>query len=137
MVVVAAILPGGDLLDEVELVGDPAIETLTRQHAELGFGHIEPTAVFRLIPAWLSADQDTTIAAAPKSAAAMVAVETLYAVLRRRRITPNPNRAAPRRAMEAGSGAGVIGTPAIARSSMASPESNAKSFAFVTPNSTK
>ena len=59
MVVVAAILPGGDLLDEVELVGDPAIETLTRQHAELGFGHIEPTAVFRGVVPFEPLDETT------------------------------------------------------------------------------
>ena len=59
MFVVAAILPGGDLLDEVELVGDAAIETLTRQHAELGFGHIEPTAVFRGVVPFEPLDETT------------------------------------------------------------------------------
>ena len=49
MLAVACVLPGGDLLDEVERVGDTSIKTLTRQHAELGFGHIEPTAVFRRV----------------------------------------------------------------------------------------
>jgi hypothetical protein len=29
------------------LVGDAAIQTLRRQHAEFGFGHVEPTAVAR------------------------------------------------------------------------------------------
>jgi hypothetical protein len=27
------------------LVGDAAIQTLRREHAEFGFGHVEPTAV--------------------------------------------------------------------------------------------
>jgi hypothetical protein len=33
------------------LVGDAAIQTLRREHAEFGFGHIEPTAVLgRVVP---------------------------------------------------------------------------------------
>ena len=59
MLEVACVLPGGDLLDEVELVRDTAIETLTRQHAELGFGHIEPTAVFRGVVPFESLDETT------------------------------------------------------------------------------
>jgi hypothetical protein len=33
------------------LVGDAAIQTLRREHAEFGFGHVEPTAVLgRVVP---------------------------------------------------------------------------------------
>ena len=46
MFFVSAVLPGGDLLDQGQLVGDTPIETLTRQHAQLGFSHVQPTAVF-------------------------------------------------------------------------------------------
>ena len=48
---VAAVLPGGDFLGQGLLVRDTSIETLTRQHAELGLGHVQPTAVFgRIVP---------------------------------------------------------------------------------------
>jgi len=51
LVVVAAVLPGGDFLDQGVLVGDAPIETLRRQDAELGFSHVQPTAVFgRIVP---------------------------------------------------------------------------------------
>jgi hypothetical protein len=35
------------------LVGDAAIQTLRREHAEFGFGHIEPTAVLSITVAFL------------------------------------------------------------------------------------
>ena len=48
---VAAVLPGGDFLGEGLLVGDAAIETLARQHAEFGLSHVQPAAVFgRVVP---------------------------------------------------------------------------------------
>ena len=48
---IAAVLPGGDLVDQGLLVGAAPIETLSRQHAEFGFGHIQPTAVLgRVVP---------------------------------------------------------------------------------------
>jgi len=38
------------------LVGDAPIETLRRQDAELGFSHVQPTAVFgRIVPVPLTA----------------------------------------------------------------------------------
>ena len=48
---VATVLPGGDCLSQGLLIGDTTIETLARQHAEFGLGHVEPTAVFgRIVP---------------------------------------------------------------------------------------
>jgi len=56
VVFVAAVLPGGDFLDQGVLVGDAPIETLRRQDAELGFSHVQPTAVFgRIVPVPLTA----------------------------------------------------------------------------------
>jgi hypothetical protein len=50
-VLVAVVLPCGDLVGEDFLVGDAAIQTLRREHAEFGFGHVEPTAVLgRVVP---------------------------------------------------------------------------------------
>jgi len=43
---IAVMLPGGDLVGEGLLVGDAAVETLGGENAKLGFGQIEPTAVF-------------------------------------------------------------------------------------------
>ncbi len=45
VVLVAVILPCADLVGEGSLIVDAAIQTLRREHAEFGFGHIEPTAV--------------------------------------------------------------------------------------------
>ena len=45
MVRVAVVLPCVDFVGEDLLVGDAAIQTLRREHAEFGFGHVEPTAV--------------------------------------------------------------------------------------------
>src|SRR5208282_2035888 len=45
MFLVPTFLPGDDLLDQGQLVGDTPIETLTRQHTEFGFSHVQPTAV--------------------------------------------------------------------------------------------
>ncbi len=51
VVFVSSGFPGGDFLNEVLLVGDAPIETLTGQKAEFGFSHIEPTAVlWRVVP---------------------------------------------------------------------------------------
>jgi hypothetical protein len=46
MFLIAAVLPGGDFLSQGRLVGDASIETLTRQDAQFGFSHVQPTAVF-------------------------------------------------------------------------------------------
>src|ERR1022692_417309 len=46
VVLIPGAYAGGDFLDQGLLVSDPPIETLRRQHAEFGFGHIQPTAVF-------------------------------------------------------------------------------------------
>jgi hypothetical protein len=45
VVLVAVVLPCVDFVGEDLLVGDAAIQTLRREHAEFGFGHVEPTAV--------------------------------------------------------------------------------------------
>jgi hypothetical protein len=45
VLLVAAVLPGGDFLGQGRLVRDTTIETLTRQHAEFGLGHVQPGAV--------------------------------------------------------------------------------------------
>ena len=51
VVLVAVVLPCGDFVGEDLLVGDAAIQTLRREHAEFGFGHVEPTAVLgRVVP---------------------------------------------------------------------------------------
>src|SRR5271169_172905 len=51
VVLVAMVLPCGDFVGEDLLVGDAAIQTLRREHAEFGFGHVEPTAVLgRVVP---------------------------------------------------------------------------------------
>jgi hypothetical protein len=43
--------PCVDFVGEDLLVGDAAIQTLRREHAEFGFGHVEPTAVLgRVMP---------------------------------------------------------------------------------------
>ena len=48
---IAIVLPGGDLFDKRRLVGNPAIETLGCEHAEFGLRHVEPTAVlWRVMP---------------------------------------------------------------------------------------
>src|SRR5260370_30440452 len=45
VVLIAVVLPCGDFVGEDLLVGDAAIQTLRRDNAEFGFGHVEPTAV--------------------------------------------------------------------------------------------
>ena len=51
VVLVAVVLPCGDFVGEDLLVGDAAVQTLGRENAELGFGHIEPAAVLgRVVP---------------------------------------------------------------------------------------
>jgi hypothetical protein len=51
VVFISIVLPSGDLVDEDLLVGDAAIQTLRREHAKFGFGHVEPTAVLgRVMP---------------------------------------------------------------------------------------
>src|SRR5260370_30736281 len=44
---VAMVLPGGDFFFEGRLVWNAAAQTLARQDAEFGFGHVEPASVFR------------------------------------------------------------------------------------------
>jgi hypothetical protein len=43
---IAGRFPSRDLTNERRLSTDPAIQTLATQHAELEFGHIQPTAMF-------------------------------------------------------------------------------------------
>ena len=43
---VAIVLPCGDFVDERLFVGNAPVEALGRQNTKLGFGQIEPTAVF-------------------------------------------------------------------------------------------
>ena len=51
VVLVAVVLPCVDFVGEDLHVGDAAIQTLRREHAEFGFGHVEPTAVLgRVVP---------------------------------------------------------------------------------------
>ena len=51
VIIVASGDPSGDFLDQILLVGDTPIETLTGQDAEFGLSHIEPTAVlWRAVP---------------------------------------------------------------------------------------
>ena len=51
VMLVAVVLPCGDFVGEDLLVGDAAIQTLRRENAEFGFGHVEPTAVLgRVMP---------------------------------------------------------------------------------------
>src|SRR5271166_2224782 len=47
VMLVAMVLPGGDFFFEGRLVGNAAAQTLARQDAEFGFGHVEPASVFR------------------------------------------------------------------------------------------
>ena len=51
VVLVAVVLPCVDFVGENLLVGDAAIQTLRREHAEFGFSYVEPTAVLgRVMP---------------------------------------------------------------------------------------
>ena len=51
VVLVAVVLPCVDFVGEDLLVGDAAIQTLRREHAEFGFREIEPAAVLgRVVP---------------------------------------------------------------------------------------
>ena len=51
VVLVSVVLPCVDFVGEDLLVGDAAIQTLRREHAKFGFGHVEPTAVLgRVVP---------------------------------------------------------------------------------------
>ena len=59
VVVVAVVLPCGDFVGEDLLVGDAAIQTLRREHAEFGFGHVEPTAVLRRVMPFEALDDPT------------------------------------------------------------------------------
>src|SRR5271169_6492395 len=43
---IAMVLPSGDLSLEGRLVWNSATEALARQDAEFGFGHVEPASVF-------------------------------------------------------------------------------------------
>ena len=46
VMLVAMVLPSGDLCLESLLVWDATAETLARQSSELGFGHVEPAPMF-------------------------------------------------------------------------------------------
>jgi len=51
VVLVAVVLPCGNFVGEEFFVGDAAIQTLRREDAEFGFGHVEPTTVLgRVVP---------------------------------------------------------------------------------------
>src|SRR5277367_701296 len=51
MVLVSVVLPCIDFADEESSVGNAAVQTLGRENAELGFGHVEPAAVLgRVMP---------------------------------------------------------------------------------------
>ena len=51
VVLVSVVLPCVDFAGEDFLVGDAAVQTLGRENAELGFGHVEPAAVLgRVMP---------------------------------------------------------------------------------------
>ena len=51
VVAVAVVLPCVHLVGQDFLVGDAAIQTLRREHAEFGFSHVEPAAVLgRVMP---------------------------------------------------------------------------------------
>ena len=51
VVLVSVVLPCVDFAGEDFLVGDAAVQTLGRENAELGFGHVEPAAVLgRVVP---------------------------------------------------------------------------------------
>jgi hypothetical protein len=47
VMLVAMVLPSGDLCLEGLLVWNAPAQTLARQNAEFGFGHIEPASMFR------------------------------------------------------------------------------------------
>ena len=51
VVLVAVVLPCADLVGENFLIVDAAIQTLGREHAEFGFGQVEPATVLgRIMP---------------------------------------------------------------------------------------
>ena len=51
VVLVSVVLPCVDFAGEDFLVGDAPVQTLGRENAELGFGHVEPAAVLgRVMP---------------------------------------------------------------------------------------
>ena len=51
VVLVSLVLPCVDFTGEDFLVGDAAVQTLGRENAELGFGHVEPATVLgRIMP---------------------------------------------------------------------------------------
>ena len=48
---VAIILPRSDFLDLLQLIGNAAVEALMSEDAELGLGHVQPTAMLgRVVP---------------------------------------------------------------------------------------
>ena len=57
LALVCSSLPGPDFLDQVLLVGDPAVEALRDQDAEFGFGEIKPTAVLGGVVPFETIDQ--------------------------------------------------------------------------------
>jgi hypothetical protein len=50
-------LLGGDFVDEGPLVGNAAVEALSGQNAEFGFGQIKPTAVLGRVMPFEALDQ--------------------------------------------------------------------------------
>ena len=51
VVLVSVVLPCVDFAGEDFLVGDAAVQTLGRENAEPGFGHVQPAAVLgRVMP---------------------------------------------------------------------------------------
>ena len=57
VVLVAVVLPCGNFVGEYLLVGDAAIQTLRRENAEFGFGHVEPAAVLRRVVPFEALDE--------------------------------------------------------------------------------
>src|SRR3981081_1679037 len=57
MVLVSVVLPCVDFAGEDFLVGDAAVQTLGRENAELGFGHIETAAVLRRVMPFEALDE--------------------------------------------------------------------------------
>jgi hypothetical protein len=57
VLLVASRLPSSDFIGQGLFVGNAPIETLSREDAEFGFGHIQPTAVFGCIVPFEPLDQ--------------------------------------------------------------------------------
>ena len=55
------VLPCADFVGEDLLVGDAAIQALRGEHAEFGFGHVEPTTVLGRIVPFEALDEPTRL----------------------------------------------------------------------------